>query len=65
MKKIILSREQVIMYFLEFQRTNIFQTLHQDVSSQHFCRGSFQLPFAMESKGKLLNVFLTDYFKKL
>ena len=42
MKKILLRKHETA-YFLEFQRINTFQTLHQGVNSQHFRRGSFQL----------------------
>ena len=65
MKKILLRKHETA-YFSEFQRINTFQTLHQGVNSQHFRRGSFQLwSLATESKGKLLNDSIVDYFKKL
>ena len=54
------------MNFLELQRINMQQTLHQGANSQHFHRGSFQLrSLAMESKGKQLSDSIIDYFKKL
>ena len=63
---LLLLRKQLTTNFLELQRINIQQTLHQGANSQRFHRGSFQFrSLATESKGKRLNDSTVDYFKKL